>query len=357
MSDDKEIRFLQELKKNNEAIEEICGVKTVEYLSDLVISKDLKNKFGYNSKGSVTYQTKKLREQGLIKEIEEISAKKGSGKSRSKVFVLTDKGIKRLEKFELSTQGDEKQAKIDEFEGDRQGGPAEDLIEVLDMHSDFCYKYNVEKFPDDDIIRWPAERTEEKENGTVIKRKTIERDGNKAVLERFEGKENKTITLKPKLMVNNVYELIRRVERLAWTWYENFKSMGYTISRPTFQGRGKISTIIKNADDLERPINSKFAHTDSTPVKNTLHPDMDSIEENAEFIEVFADITGHVVKLTNEHRDNKKSINQMKQELKELKQGYRQMYELLKTYIESQTDVMSEEFNQEVQSEGGMIYG
>lgn len=229
---EKEYIILKELIKNHEDFSEDPQRYTRQV--DISEKHDI-------PKSTLYYWFKKLEKKGLIKQ------HKGKTKDlasitcdNSKIYVLTQEGINHGglgTEFEKITAGP-------------KNSPLKSSIYIADLHGDLSISFQVNEIPEDDGIVW---KENPMNNGVVQKIRTVFKGGDRITIELFEGKENHSIQLKPRIIAgreDTPESLLKAFREAAYAIRTDLELKGYRLGMGQEKGEGKFTIRSKILEDM-----------------------------------------------------------------------------------------------------------
>lgn len=251
-------------------------------LEDYILQKDIVNMSDY-CKSSISQKFKKLENEGYIK-VHSGKTKLYNSMSdgRAKIYVPTLKGIENgglTSKFKKITGGPKDSSIFNRFG-----------IGLADMHGKLHIKIPINHEPEDDGLVWKEPDTGLK--GTQQYIRFIEKAGDRVTIEKFVGKEHKSIILKPRFIADfqdSPEDLINRFIDVAWAIWSDLEMKGYELAFPEGpEGEAKFT--------LRCPLFEEIGYTDSKNILidysqdvAELHPTTGSLKANKLMSELLLD--------------------------------------------------------------------
>ena len=251
-------------------------------LSNYILQKDIREAAGCG-KSKASRKFKELKEEGMIKEHKgKSNILNSAGNGRCKIFIPTLKGIEHgglQGKFRKITGGSAEESVFRRFD-----------IGLADMHGKLHIKIPIKEIPEDDGLVWKGPN---KLNNNVEQSiRYIEKAGDRVTIEKFEGPNSCSITLKPRFISSfqdSPEDLINRFVDVAWAIWQDLEKKGYRLAFPEGpKGEAKF-TLKCQAFEKIGFTESKNVLIDYSSGEAELHPQTGDFRANKIMAELLLD--------------------------------------------------------------------
>ena len=236
-------------------------------------ASDIARKYDMH-RSSVSDRLQKLAEEGYI----ELSQRKTDD--------MTNYLFQRCKVYKPTREGLE-YGGLGSMLGKLTAGP--ESWEVKDLHGKLTITYEIKDRPLQDPVEW--DKINKLNNGVEQKIKKIgPSEGSGGTIE-MTGRDDPTLTLKPRLKGTKTDDLKERLNALVWSVYQRFTNKGYHLGIPEQKGEAKWSLV---SDELPEPGEYENFTIDESDGREC-HPKTGDFETNAEMAKMISE-KGHMAK-------------------------------------------------------------